>query len=342
MSRNNWLDAVRGWAMLLVLACHNPYTAQYTKDIMWPCVAVFFLISGYTYREGVSWDKYLKSKARRILVPYLVYGLVLSVLANLYVRGMSLNMEGFIKSIFGLLYGRASVFAPNSEFNIQLWDSACGPLWYLSCMFITCIFMKILTDRHGINRFVVFMIYLVAGILSVHLRIMLPWNVDVAFMSTILMYVGYLCGQTDWSKEPKWVLAICGAVTALICFGLVVYNGPGNMTIALRIYGIHGAKSFIIFALIASLAFIYKNYACMIFEGTMLSKALEHVGNNTLVILCTHYFVYIKVVGFMDHFGMPVSGAFIVIRWFVTMAAVIIAADVLRAIFSKLGWKYLY
>lgn len=76
-----WLDAVKGVGILLVMLSHfchipNVFTVGY--------MPLFFVAAGLTYKPVTSYRETITKKGCRLLIPYIVYGLIGLAVATSY------------------------------------------------------------------------------------------------------------------------------------------------------------------------------------------------------------------------------------------------------------------
>lgn len=75
-----WIDELKGFLMLVVIAGHCPlihYIPYY--GVVGQCfMAAFYFLSGYTYRDrGELFSSYCGKRTKRLLIPYAVWGAAL-------------------------------------------------------------------------------------------------------------------------------------------------------------------------------------------------------------------------------------------------------------------------
>lgn len=72
--REAWIDESRGFAMLLIVFGHI-CTEDFARSFVWSFhVPLFMIIAGLTYRPKASFLGEVSHRARRLLIPYLVWG----------------------------------------------------------------------------------------------------------------------------------------------------------------------------------------------------------------------------------------------------------------------------
>ena len=114
MQRIEWIDFLRGFAMILILVFHTemyykeydatPYYVYTTNAII-----LFYFISGYLFYQNniiFQWRKRIISIIRSLLIPYFIFTTLIAV-PKLLVRQMEID---WIKIAYNILTGRASWF----------------------------------------------------------------------------------------------------------------------------------------------------------------------------------------------------------------------------------------
>ena len=76
--RERWIDETRGYALLLVVLGHMgiSYFGQYFTTCHLP---LFYFLSGFLFSSRDAFPVFVKKKAKRLLVPYFCFGIILIV-----------------------------------------------------------------------------------------------------------------------------------------------------------------------------------------------------------------------------------------------------------------------
>ena len=74
MRRYPYIDVARGIGLVLVVAGHAMGISMYLTCFF---MQLFFVLSGYVYRQGKSYKQNMKRKTERLLVPYFLGSIVL-------------------------------------------------------------------------------------------------------------------------------------------------------------------------------------------------------------------------------------------------------------------------
>ena len=133
-----WLDAVKGYGILMVLASHMLQVPQLGKELFSFYIPLFFIASGYTIKKGLTPKDFLFKKSKRLLLPYLIYG---SLFTLFYICIRNFNFFELTNSdqtqpIIGLFYSRYCLFEYGTDPNVYFLPfEATSTLWFLTALF---------------------------------------------------------------------------------------------------------------------------------------------------------------------------------------------------------------
>lgn len=283
MKRYQYLDVARGFGLLLVIISHSCGLSRFLINYYIP---LFFVVSGYIYKEGRSYKENISHKAKRLLIPYFGYSAVLLAIYALMGRTFAETKE----SVFGILYSRYCLYDTTVVTdNVYLFTVANGAMWYLTAFFAASLVYHLVIDRClADKKFLIGTLIVLTAITMAlaDIPVLLPWSIDLACVGTIFMIAGTLLGRTQFF-EKKWNIPLIVAVLAI--YILTSCLDPGiNMSI--REYGIYGALSvpfFIIVGLTGSLLCIWFG---KLIENTAPGRFIAYVGKNTIFLLAFHIF----------------------------------------------------
>lgn len=302
MKRYQYLDVARGFGLLLVIISHSCGLSRFLINYYIP---LFFVVSGYIYKEGRSYKENISHKARRLLIPYFGYSAVLLAIYALMGRTFAETKE----SVFGILYSRYCLYDTTVVTdNVYLFTVANGAMWYLTAFFAASLVYHLVIDRClADKKFLIGTLIVLTAITMAlaDIPVLLPWSIDLACVGTIFMIAGTLLGRTQFF-EKKWNIPLIVAV--LVIYILTSCLDPGiNMSI--REYGIYGALSvpfFIIVGLTGSLLCIWFG---KLIENTAPGRFIAYVGKNTIFLLAFHIFALEVVERIASKFiTIPVPG----------------------------------
>ena len=230
--------------MVLVVAGHAMGISMYLTCFF---MQLFFVLSGYVYRQGKSYKQNMKRKTERLLVPYFLGSIVLLGIYKVLGR----TTKEMLFSGIGILYSRYCFYNMDiaaEKNNIFFLDIANGAMWYLTSLFTAgavyyAVIDVCIRSKKKCAGYII--CFLAVSVCLAKLPILLPWSIDIAFAGAVLMIAGTLLGQNcsieKWKK--KWIFCI------VVLFFVLAKVNPG-INISVRSYGNYGAWSVLLFILV--------------------------------------------------------------------------------------------
>ena len=224
LRRVEWVDTCRGIGILLVVLGHcNPPWSKYIYSFHMP---LFFILSGYLFRQKKNVLGYSKKIMRRYIFPYFILCFI-----NLIIVTITEGGNNFRKYILGIVYSRGSA----------AWMPNCSPLWFLTCIAVALsIYNLIIHIRNA--KVQIILIGLAAAVsyfLNINNAPKLPWNIDTALMATPFIAVGHLIylkqDELDEIDIPyfKWITVLLGCLATYFNLTTVSFNNNDYGNIAL-------------------------------------------------------------------------------------------------------------
>ena len=198
--RQQWLDALRALAMLLVIVGHQAKGQAVFHLFASPIkLPLFFAISGYLFHgQDKSVPDFAKSLIRRLAVPWLI-AVTASVLVQIPFHGLS-AVPGEVRSVF-----------------VDV------TLWYLPCLFFAEILFYI-TLKVGRTLPAIVTIAIAMGLVGLVLarrHILDAMMLNTACIAQLFMLLGYLIRHCEAPLfRMKWPVIACG-VAVYILLGVV-------------------------------------------------------------------------------------------------------------------------
>jgi fucose 4-O-acetylase-like acetyltransferase len=241
--RIEYIDTVRGIGILLMVMGHIGFGGLFDKYIHAFHMPMFFVISGFLYRESDrSTGSIIARRAKALLIPYLVYG------ALNYIVWLALNRGGGVP----LLTPLRSLFFTNTDNYMPI----AGALWFLTCLFITesaFLALRRALRSTGVLAAVIGSIGILGLFIKEVLGFRLPYGLDTAMTALALYFAGYLLNTqknaaTARALNLRWpwlllafallsgVILVNGYVNTRLCQygnGVLFYVAAIGMTIAL-------------------------------------------------------------------------------------------------------------
>lgn len=283
-NRNQFVDIMRGIAMLLVVLGHTMTGCtvnsqkSFLFNIIWSLqMPLFILISGYVtkYSRPISDGKGLWKYVKRRTVAYMLPWAVWSFL----VRGIIFGEDGFL-NVRHLLWNMDSGY----------WFLA--TIWTISMIFgiASCMAERVSKENLLKKQIVLLGCYLVGMVLLVGIGAILGLSFFAIKLTLYYMpfyYAGFLYGQFDDSmKESEIGKKIIDSVVA-ICFVVWLF-----VILRLSLYEMSDGGFAIILRAATSLAGCIA--VCGLCKGIFSSKiwgggTLAWVGEHSLEVYLTHY-----------------------------------------------------
>ena len=261
-----FIDIAKGIGILLVVCSHTE-----AHDLMvWSVgffVPIFYFCSGYMTTASSSSRPIadnMKKRARKLLIPYLFFNIILL----LYYRRWS------ITGIYGFLYSRYCYFPLGSDNNyfFFLWGNY--PMWFITSLLVSYFLFYILLICKNKSITIIIYIFLTWGLSQ--LPILLPWSIDTAFLSSLIMYAGLYANNYHIISLEKYHILLCVLIySLLLCVA-------GDINFSVRQYG----TSFIIYYIMAILGCIVVIWSSKRIEKTWIGKLLALIGKHSLTIFC--------------------------------------------------------
>ncbi|MBD5540404.1 MAG: acyltransferase [Lachnospiraceae bacterium] len=304
--RENWIDAAKGIAILIVVLNHSGLVipgVNFWGGMFY--VPAFFLLAGYTYapKEETLWN-FVKRKAKRLLVPYFAANglLFLFFLVWDFIRGTFQPVVSLI-SFLGILYGRNQLIKGGRNFvvfnapipDVKLMINLNAPTWFLPALFLVLVgadalFRLMKGSKRRVNFFVAFsaLIMLIYHYLSPFL---LPWCIDILPYLLVFFLAGYaikeehLFEKLDGIPFAKRCGIVCGILALTVAAG--VFNGSYNLS--LSYFG--KTVSICMIAAVGSTCLLLLLLRLIEKKIPKVTALMGRLGRHTLSVLCWHYFV---------------------------------------------------
>ena len=294
MQRLEWIDAVKGTCLLMVIVAHLWSPCPYWIYVLTGgYMQVFFVMAGITAPiSSCSFIEHIYKKSKRLIFPYFFYGISL-----LCVGVLLPTRAEFGKGLLGILYGRYSVFPPEMDIHIPMLQ-ACGflsPLWFLPCIFLAYVLLA--WYDHSKYPYLIIILSIIVGICTPLLPILMPWSIEMAFVGFLLMLGGrvlkpILLPSTNQSNQTflrqigLWIG--CAAIYILIW----KIASPINMSISeMGNSSILFPFRFIFFYLLGICEALFLSLFFRTMQTTFLTKGIAYIGKQALRLLCIHLFI---------------------------------------------------
>lgn len=194
-NREIWIDVCRAIGILLVVLGHSG--SPFTVYIFGFHIPLFFILSGYLYKDSGDFRPYLLKIFRHYLLPYFVLcGIVLVIQCIRDAFNGQLGPDIF------KLYIRDIIVSDCERLP-------CLPLWYLTALFMALLIMYFIhLVRNEYVRFALaVMCLIISDVIARNCDFRLPWNITPALSGVFFIELGYVMRRLDVVnkiKSLKW------------------------------------------------------------------------------------------------------------------------------------------
>lgn len=278
--RNEYIDAIRGAVIILMLVGHSGAPKNVTTFIYGFHMPFFFILSGLLYNRTKWEQKGLKklviAKFKAYIIPYFILcgiNLLIEFIYD-YLNGFTMMQlyKEVTDSIFWVIY----------SYSTKARMATSVPLWFLPCIFLSTIFTYLfLKISNKLLRGLVISVAVAFNIILSFWKFpIFPWHFGIAMVGAFFMIVGYYGKRVlDGEKIPFYPLVIATLFAVFTVCTLLT----GKTDVNMRSFGSHPLL-FIIGSIAMSMAllFVFKN-------NLPNSKALVFLGQNTMLIMGFNY-----------------------------------------------------
>lgn len=293
IERKTWLDALKGFGMLWVMISHAIIPPAWGMLFITPFMPLFFIASGYTTKPE-DCNTAIKRKAKRLLLPYMKYGIVLTLIFTClrFLVPDRLIDTAHTHEWWGLLYSRFCFYEYGHQPNVFFLPmETTSTLWYLTALFSGFVFYYIAlsSQRSRSIQLVGIATYTVVCTLSTQLPVLLPWSIDTALLVAVFIWIGREARASNYIENlvgfKKHFIGIGAIIMYLI---LYFFNGDANFSI--RYFGQLGMASVPLFLLLGTSFFVSIAYVFMTVPKIIVSP-IAMIGRHTMTLMCVQMII---------------------------------------------------
>lgn len=269
-----WIDTARGIGILFVLLGHILLYEKTNIYIYSFHMPFFFFLSGYlaNYEKSITAKEYIAKKIRTLIVPYLFF----VTAGNMYSCCLRPKFE------------HKEVDFSNFWSNEFLLNGECGfnaPVWFLVTLFIIETTMFIVCNGKSRDMNTLLLFSFIAGLLFA------PTNFDYTFKLNVAIVAAPFFILGNIVKNKNIIQTICD--DRVLLFKSLIVFAAINYIFTIKNDNIsfyYNRYSNVVYMYIAAIAGVM--FWCLISYKLNNSRLLEYYGENSLVLLSTHYFIY--------------------------------------------------
>lgn len=303
--RSPEVDVAKGIGIVLVVLAHCCGGTLPSNVINSFHMPLFFCLSGlFLFRKNESFRDFINKKAKSLLFPCLVFGILLSTYSTTldYVRGES-------EIPLGLRYVGLFINTRHNPYP--------GSLWFFLALFLVELMLYFIhkTIRSSAFRLIVVLAISVMGCLyNQKYKVGLPWSLDIAFICILFTEFGYMCKQYGVLSHNSLAKAVLLLVVFTVTFSLNVVVLGYNVNLFSSDYGCY--PLFYLTAL--SGTYIVYSLSCIIKHN----RLLQYLGQNSLLIYSLHFLLLLVVSITYSH--IPINGIFSSVAQTITILLLLI------------------
>lgn len=280
-SREIWIDALKGWGMLLIVTGHVWSLSDVPVWYMWIFsfhVPLFFFAAGMTLKPGgTRFATFLRRRVQTLLVPYFFYALLGY---GFYVLGYAAaQAAGITVAQFG--YGLWQPFMGIFYGSVGDGLLVNSPLWFLMALFLSQSAVQALNAQttHPVVRYAVLLLcFSIAALIEEQFNP--PFSLLPAMGAAVFIQLGLDFRRHDpvnqWAKGLRWMAFV-------VLLGISLFS-PTNGAVGLAGPTIHQPVLFLMFAL----AGIGMSVMLVRLASTRWQAVLAFIGQHSMGILVLH------------------------------------------------------
>lgn len=279
--RYNWIDSLKGMAIILVVIGHlNGVSSGLNQYIYSFHMPLFFFISGYLFNFEKYIDigkEYVIKKINSLIIPYFFFSVIsyifYIIMDSLYQPQIQ-NIEVFKE---GILFNLYVIICSASGYLINT------PLWFLPCLFITEVSFFILRKHFKPNYALLFIIIafsLIGFLYNNYVPLRLPWGADIAFTGIVFYSAGYIF-RTNYES------IFFGKSYFFILILFLVHITLSFVNPRVDMYYLK-YNNYLLFYISAFSGILFYTY---MFKTMKSLRTLRFYGKNSLTILGFHYLI---------------------------------------------------
>lgn len=279
--REEWIDALKGWGMILIVVGHVWSLSDVPQWYMWIFsfhVPLFFFSAGLTQKTGaLPLVKFLQRRVGTLLVPYLVYALLGYVFYVLGYAAAQMAGKSVAQFDYGLWWPLMGVFYGSVGDGLLV----NSPLWFLPALFIAQGMVHAIQTRLPATwHKYTFLLLLFAVAATLEEQIKLPFSLVPAMAAALFVQLGLDFRQHD----PLRRLGQGARWTGLVVLALLSLLSPFNGAVGLAGPTVNQPLLFLLFALVGT------GLSVLLVQqvGGPWKSGLAFLGRHSMGILVLH------------------------------------------------------
>lgn len=289
--RNYSIDIAKGLGIFLVVFGHNTVVFPVVFKLIYSFhMPLFFFLAGIFHKKNESLSYMIKSKAKRLITPYVFFSLFHYVFYLLWsLIFLDINNYHFV-NIFKI---------------IPLKDAISVPLWFFISLFEVIIIYHCIIkylSKFWARFFIIIGLALMSYVIN-HLDLPFYYNY-FHFFSSLSMLLFYFLGyeffnslNKDFFPEKNFMSIILFVILSFLLYGLNMYSNGVDIN-----SNTINAPFYIYFASAFTGTYLILLLAKLINRSEIFSKFWIYIGKHSLGIFALHLAIF--------EFSRPISNVF--------------------------------
>lgn len=239
MKRIGWIDVAKGIGVILVVLGHMPTVPRILRLWIFSFhMPLFFFVSGYLFKPSTTSTPFgtvLCSKAKKLLLPYLIYSIVFLSVDALLLR---IGIENIYARLWRTLFGQGG-------YDI---------LWFFFSLFLVETIYSII-ERYSIKPHMWLAFLVICGLILSYYEFALQWKISTSMVALFFYSTGRFFRQIEqcYAEYIKRQIIILSSLVLNIVIFIICYNTNGiavdmnNAKFTLGLVSLIGAVAGIVF-----------------------------------------------------------------------------------------------
>lgn len=210
MKRIEWIDAMKGYAICMMMFSHIEYAPTFLKNYISPIfLALFFISAGYTFHTSDHFKSFFLKKVRTLLWPWFIFGSFNIILTQILTFSEQETLWQQFLNLFLQIRGQND------------------GLWFFPCMFCVVILFYLL-HRFLPNKTFFYGIQILLLLASMYYTLNggsnLPWHIQMWGSGSFYMSIGYYFQENEKQLAFLHKKSVAFVSFLLFTFSYILYN----------------------------------------------------------------------------------------------------------------------